>query len=207
MKNILFLDMDDVLTDYIGHMRQVCGGLIPLSKDVDTLTPAEKEIREKMLRTGLDNKTFWEDLPALPHAKRFYGIVKKGFDETHILSFYRPYHPESKPLQEVRHQKIKWIQTHIDAAFDPNHMIVTDKLKEKWLVENKNRFDGMCCLIDDSCTNATRWGLNGGMGVCHQNYEQTLKDLRVRGINVQEEKFITLSMCPYHRKSKIGRQF
>lgn len=178
MKRILFLDLDDVLTDWKGYITDQVGGFVSLRKDVSELSESEHQIHDRMLQVGMEQALFWENLPVHEGARAFLGQMRALFDEVYILSYYYPYHAESKSMEEVYRQKLNWIMRHVDADFCAERLWVVSEKKEVWWERQKEKFNGVCFLIDDDERNIRRWQETGGVGIHHENFEKTLNTVR-----------------------------
>ena len=156
LKYKLFVDMDQVLTDFDSRFEFFAG-----------LSPREYEQKyglnkfwEIIGKVGAD---FWSKMSWMPEGKQLWDYIKK-------------YNPSilSAPSKEAssRYGKRLWVQEHI-----PGTPLILASREKKKNYAGKNHI-----LIDDREDNINEWVYAGGIGIQFKSTSQTISDLKKLGL-------------------------
>ena len=161
---IIFCDMDGVLADFKTAAVKVNGMSIQKWMNI----PSSQQKWERIKNTS----NFWQNLPWMPGGQALWRFLTK-FDP-HILSAYveETYDPNCIP------GKTAWLRKNTR---------ITDKSKIHLVRrrEKKNfaKYGGQKnILIDDYEKNVREFINAGGMGIVHKNYRNTIRSLKLLGI-------------------------
>lgn len=160
---VIFIDMDEVLCDFIGGVCRVLG--LTRGELEPYRQPGEWEVVSSLDRwdrerggAGFDLDRFWEvihaggeqfwvDLDRLPWFDDVLAVVEHFTKEWYVLSA-----PSRDPVCQIG--KIRWLQKHIDGKFD--RYLLTP---HKYLLANSESV-----LIDDRFENVAKFMNHGGYG-------------------------------------------
>ncbi len=147
----VFLDMDGVLTDFVGAMLRLLGREEALQSWPPGVWDMPQALRmepaELWGRIAREGERFWAELEAYPWVDELLGLVAQ-FAPFTILSS-----PSSQP--ESLSGKLRWLQKRFGPAFrdyligPPKHLCARPDV----------------VLIDDSDENVSRFRLNGGHAI------------------------------------------
>lgn len=152
---MIFVDMDGVLTDFIGDVREFYPDMDDWAPD-DVLWPAVISI-----------PYFWEDMSWMPGGKELWEYVKKVGD---------PYVCSAPTRLDVRSPSGKLIWIHKNLGFD-THYVFTRSSRKRLLAAPGR------VLIDDLKDNVEGWIKAGGIGIHHKNADDTINQLVAIGNN------------------------
>jgi len=143
----IFLDLDQVLGDFDGHVKSLFGY-------------SPKELGDKRLWTLIDGVTdFWLTEPLMEDAEALW----------HALWHYRPTVLTGCPrtgYDRAVQQKTQWVHSHFGS--DVPVIPCFSKHKQAYM----ESFGDL--LVDDRIKNLRRWEDAGGIGVLHQNATATI---------------------------------
>lgn len=146
----IFLDMDGVLTDWDEAVRQLGHG------EALRENAPERDRAEMYRAINNAGTDFWANIEWTPDGKRLWEIVKM-FHPTLLTSPGRfPY--------AIRGKKI-WIKENI-----PGTPVFFSRNKSEYAERD-------AVLIDDQKNNISAWREAGGIGIYHQNTDDTEKEL------------------------------
>lgn len=146
-KTRVYVDMDGVLVDTYNHIATIIG--IP---HYSQITPVQWE----EFYSKVDGYELFKDLPMFPTANALLSIVKKYFNNYHLLSS-----PLNYDVAGSTRGKIQWLKNH--ASINPAS-VTFESAKEKYAVSN-----GVPnILIDDSASQLQRWRAAGGIAIKYQ---------------------------------------
>lgn len=177
----IFLDMDEVLADFVGGAARVFGieraeliaawpkgerGCVAATSSI-LIRRGEPEITEgdwceRVQKAGV---RFWLDLEPLPYMDAIFDLVrwyraKRLIDEWYILS-------APTNFVDSGSGKVKWLQRRLGKAFD--RIILTN---HKHLLANPD-----CVLIDDYEKHITDFRRAGGKGILFPSHHNSLHEL------------------------------
>jgi hypothetical protein len=149
-----FVDMDGVLSDFVGGSAKLFG--TTEARLTLTWTPGDFEMCHALSLESDDElwrridlvPGWWENLDPLPWAKELLDLVRSGPGEVFICS--TPSAGRHSPCG-----KVEWMRRHIDPYF--TDYILTS---HKYLLAAPDRV-----LIDDSTANCDRFSRAGGVSV------------------------------------------
>jgi len=152
----IFIDMDGVITDFLGGAASFFGydnGNIHdhwPNGEWGTAKHIKKffGVSERGFWEALRGKGFWRSLLLMPDAKEF-------------LKFIKPYKPVilTSPALESADGKMLWIKDNLPSYWKDRRVILTTK---KELVAGEGRI-----LIDDHDENIKKWENAGGIGILY----------------------------------------
>ena len=153
----IYFDLDGVLADFQGYLRQH----YPEIEDFNSLSD------EEFWPLVIKIPNFWENLPVLPGAKEMVqsAFENPKYDSVEVLSA-----PSRHDLRSYA-GKVTWLQKHFPDVF-PN-----DFRLNLVIAKNKKHFSNEgSVLIDDLAKNISEWNENGGQGILHldTDYQKTL---------------------------------
>jgi hypothetical protein len=146
----IYVDMDGVLTDFLGQITNLNEG---------------EEVPEDQRWTKINSwgLKFWEDMPWLPEGKKLWEGLKK-YQHVKILSSCG--HPERAYCKDG---KLNWISRELGQGWRERAIIYHQKdVYAKLYV----------VLIEDWNVNIEKWRNKGGTGILHTNAAETLRQLK-----------------------------
>ena len=160
--NIIYLDMDGVLCDFLGRVKEVTGEDFG-SPTLDTV--GKKEIKYNVSQ----EPRFWHDMAWNANGQQLWRYVKKYNPQ--ILSAYANWDKNSIP------GKHEWVKKNLGI---PKNRVNLVKRAEKENYANKNGTPNI--LIDDYIKNIREWESRGGIGIHHINTDRTIAQLKKLGL-------------------------
>ena len=148
----LYIDMDGVLTDFVGAFRNIGVG------DLDDLS--SKERWDAIDSQGIK---WWSAMSWMPDGKALWNFVKKH--KPSILS---------APSNKIESAIGKHIWVRRELGKDVNLIIKKADQKHHYA-------DSKSILVDDMADNINAWRAAGGVGILHKSASQTIKDLKKLG--------------------------
>ena len=137
----IYVDMDGVLTDFWGGLKEMCGDID--DSDMDNVWNAMRSIEHFYLKLK----------PIKGSIEMINSLVNKYKDKVEILSSIPT---EKKGIKYAEEDKRNWVKEHIG---DIKVNICYRKEKASF-AKNKG-----CILIDDYIRNVDEWNANGGTGI------------------------------------------
>lgn len=173
MKQIAFLDMDGVLSDFAEQAWRVCGiNVRSFVNRTTALTPVEVAQQNKVFYQANYSNEFWKTMPMMPFAKEVFEHLRQNFDDVFILSKFVPPQKNPERLEAVSYLKKFWFYENISDTHPVDHIIVSDKVKSHFLPK-----DAVGVLIDDQESNISEWENAGGKGIVYKNYSDLQKQV------------------------------
>lgn len=149
MKPVLFLDMDDVVSDFVTGVSQWFS--LPVadrsSFSIAKVFNVQPAALQGILHAIGRDVAFWEAIPKTEWADQVMDFARRNFDQ--IFFATTPTGPASAT------GKMKWLRHHYGIEVD--HVFVNP---HKWFLSAPGRL-----LLDDSPSNCTRWDAHGGTSV------------------------------------------
>ena len=143
----VYVDMDGVLVDTYNHIASMIG--IPHYTQITSNQWEE-------FYSKVNGYELFKDLPIFPTADALLAIVKKYFNNYHLLSS-----PLNYDVAGSTQGKIHWLKNH--PSINPAS-VTFESAKEKYAVSN-----GVPnILIDDSASQLQRWKAAGGIAIKYQ---------------------------------------
>jgi hypothetical protein len=154
----LYLDMDGVLTDFMGACEK-------LGKHMMVWYSNDKErFWNHITYTGTE---FWSEMPWIAGGKELYGFLESsGFSPTILSALPGP--ERGKAIVDARKGKIQWLRKELGTQSAINAILCLRH--EKALQSGISRV-----LIDDNSENIREWEEAGGTGILHKNANQTIQ--------------------------------
>lgn len=166
MKQIAFLDMDGVLSDFAEQAQRVCGiNVRAFVNRTTALTPVELAQQKTVFYQADYSNEFWKTMPMMPFAKEVFEYVRQNFDDVFMLSKFVPPKKNPERLGAVSYLKKFWFYENICSDYPMDHIIVSDQLKSRFLPQN-----AVGVLIDDQKENVAEWEKAGGKGIVYKDY-------------------------------------
>jgi hypothetical protein len=150
----IYVDMDEVLTDFEKHYEHCFG---------------------RRWRTIIDTAERWKPLNENPN---WYSKIPPREDARWLMEYLRSLNIPLRILTsggwnwvEVGAVKTRWCKDHFD--IDASDVLVVQNGREKY------KFAGPSyVLIDDMLQNIEPWTNMGGIGIVHKNAEETIQKLK-----------------------------
>lgn len=156
----LFLDMDGVLTDFMGASEK-------LEKNMTLWYDSDKELFWKHIASA--GSEFWSEMPWMAGGKELHRFLKvSGFCPTILSALPNP--NRKKALANAKTGKIQWLRKELGTQYAENAILCFRP--EKALQSGISRI-----LIDDNSENISEWEEAGGTGVLHKNANRTIRCL------------------------------
>lgn len=165
-KQIVFLDMDGVLSDFAQQAQNLCQiDVRSFVNRTTALTPVELAQQDKVFQLADYSNDFWKTMPMMPFAKEVFEYVRQNFDDVFMLSKFIPPKKNPERLGAVSYLKKFWFYENICSDYPMDHIIVSDQLKSRFLPQN-----AVGVLIDDQKENVAEWEKAGGKGIVYKDY-------------------------------------
>ena len=158
MKNIetIYLDMDNVLTDFHPHYKNSFG----LDwRDIHHVSDRWEPLNE--------NPNWFETIPLRDDALLLYNYTKSLGVTVKILT------ATGWKYNEVREAKRNWCEKHLP-DMPIGNILMAKEGKDKYLFARGPQ----CILIDDMERNIKGWRDAGGRGIIHTSTDQTILELK-----------------------------
>jgi hypothetical protein len=160
----LYVDMDEVLVDFLGGAEKVLG-----KKYTDKSFKDSKEKKELMTKNA---PNFFRDLKWKSDGKALWNFIKKY--DPYILSAYpKTWMPNSKK------DKMEWIKKNLGIS-SSKVLLVARADKEKYATSKEGQPN---ILIDDHSKNGKEWRGSGGVAVIHKSASDTISKLKKMGFS------------------------
>lgn len=151
----IYLDMDGVLADFEKGVKDVCR-FLPTSKN------------EKIMWELLSMEDhFYYSLSFMPGAKEAFRILYKKYGNS--LEILSAIPKPNKNIKNTEVDKRNWIRDKLSPEVKVNIVYREDKI---------NFCSPDSILIDDREDTVNSWIQNGGIGIVHIDWEQTLNLLK-----------------------------
>jgi hypothetical protein len=156
----LFLDMDGVLTDFMGACEKL-GEHMALWYDSD------KEHFWKCVTSA--GPEFWSEMSWMAGGRELHRfLIDSGFFPTILSALPNP--DRKRALVNARTGKIRWLRKELGVQYASNAILCFRP--EKALQSGASRV-----LIDDNPENILEWEEAGGRGILHKNTNRTIRCL------------------------------
>jgi len=164
---MIYLDMDGVLADFDRGVNELCG--------------MESNAQKKVFRAP-DDWPMWIAIRSVEHfynklelmrgAKEMFDLIYGRYgDQCEILTGV------PKPIRNIPtagEDKIAWMRRKLSDRIKINIVLRNEKI---------NFCKGPdCILIDDRSKTIREWEEKGGIGILHMSAEQTVEELKRRGL-------------------------
>lgn len=160
----IYLDMDGVIADFMGHAVTVLG------RDYrDEYWNGKSKERAKMIE---DTGTFWHHIPLLPDALELIEHLKPH--DLHIMSAYAKWDKNSQEGKKY------WLSNHMSFLPEKNVNLVLRHQKQFYATHKYNGTPNV--LIDDYEKNVKEWIARGGIGIVHTSARETIEQIKGLGI-------------------------
>jgi hypothetical protein len=154
----IYLDMDNVITDFDNACNSISADLIKLhSSDRD----------EFWKIIGFQGITFWSEMPWKGDGKELVDYLLNY--NTTILSAH-PNPKRGSVVEFSKKGKYNWLVREIDKDFADKAIICRRSDKKTYSSPN-------CILVDDNAQNIKSWEEAGGIGILHFASENTIDKL------------------------------
>jgi len=144
----VFLDMDGVLTDFLGAAAR----FLNLPCDINDMTHWNA-VLDYYYGTP---EQFWQDLPE-HFWSDYIGWMPDGIRIWNVVKEYNPIILTCPGLFSGGQGKINWLRTQLPEIYNAGNYLIGPT---KSVVSRKN-----CVLIDDSDANIEEWKSEGGYGI------------------------------------------
>lgn len=154
----LFLDMDGVLTDFMGACEK-------LGDDMMFWYSNDREFFWKKITSA--GAEFWSEMSWMAGGRELHGFLKNsGFCPTILSALPGP--DRKNALINAREGKIEWLRKELGASYAETAILCFRP--EKALQSGIARV-----LIDDNSENINEWEDAGGIGILHKNASRTIR--------------------------------
>lgn len=158
----IYFDMDGVLADYDGGLRELCG-FEPVDQRFET-EEHEKIKWEKVRSIG----HFYYKLKPIDGALELFRALREKYgNKVEILTGVPKPH---RNIPEAGEDKQRWIAEYFGKEVKVNIVFKEDK---KLFCKGKSYI-----LIDDLDRNINEWNTNGGTGILFVNAEDTMENIK-----------------------------
>lgn len=155
--NKLYLDLDGVFADFNYAVKELLGK-----------SPGE-----------VDKKILWKTIQEVPHFYlnlRLMDNAKEYFDyiyerSTLPIEILTALPSPSKKLRTSANDKIKWVNDNLTP------FIITNCVSN-WRMKSGFCRSNVDILIDDQEKNIVMWTEAGGIGILHNNFDETIRKLK-----------------------------
>ena len=162
----IYFDMDNVLADFDKGIVELCG-LPP--RDMENPDPV---VEDRMWEAIRGTEHFYDRLDLVPGAEDMFRLLNEQYSGNCEILTGIP-----KPIRGIPtagEDKINWIRRMLSKDIPVNIVYKEEK---------KNFCTGAhCILIDDFSRNIKEWEECGGTGILFKNAEDTIAQLKERGI-------------------------
>ena len=162
----IYFDMDGVLADFDRGVLELCG---MEALDQETRSPAEDDLMWEAIRK-VDH--FYDKLELMPGAKKMFDAVYGTFGDCCEILTGIP--KEKRGIVTAAEDKICWMKRILSDQVKVNVCYRAEKIEKCTGPET--------VLIDDLEKNIREWQDAGGTGILHRSAEETMKELKKRGI-------------------------
>ena len=164
-KQIVFLDMDGVLSDFAQQAQNLCQiDVRSFVNRTTALTPVELAQQDKVFQLADYSNDFWKTMPKMPFAKEVFEYVRQNFDDVFMLSKFAPPKQNPERLEAVSNLKKAWFYENICSDYPMDHLIVSNLSKSTFIRHPED------VLIDDQENNITEWERAGAKGILYKDY-------------------------------------
>ena len=154
---MLYIDLDGVLANFDGKVLEITGKY-----------PNE-----------LTTKELWKQLQLVDNFYYSLGIIKGSEEFLETILYVNNINTEiltalpspSKKLRTAANDKIMWVYDKLD------HYIITNCVSN-WRMKSYFCRNDDDILIDDQEKNIVNWQEAGGIGILHNNFEDTIQKLK-----------------------------
>jgi hypothetical protein len=153
----LYLDMDQVLCDFLKGADKAIGGSFTQAK-----TPERWNVLQQ-------TKDFWANLEWMSGGKQLYKFCSR-YDPS-ILSAYAGKDKNS------RTGKMKWLRKNTKVPKSKINLVLRSQ-KRKFAKDSEGK---PSIIVDDYVKNTRDWESAGGIAILHTNTSKTLSELRKLG--------------------------
>lgn len=153
----LYLDMDGVVADFNEYAYRVHG------------FDSEIEYPDHLWNQIAQNPRLYRDLKKTPYADDLVDYCRKFGEVNNYAVFFLTAVPKSNRLHWAFYDKVEWARTYFPDV--PVHFGPFSKDKHIHCKAND-------ILIDDRISNITEWRNVNGIGILHENFENTIDELR-----------------------------
>lgn len=160
----LYVDMDEVLVDFLGGSETVLGKKYNDSSFKDS--KAKKELITKKA------PNFFRDLKWKSDGKKLWKFIRNH--DPYILSAY----PQTW-MPNAKKDKMEWIKKNLGIS-SSKVILVARADKRKYAVSKKGQPN---ILIDDHTKNGKEWRIEGGVSVVHRSASDTISKLKKMGFS------------------------
>ena len=177
----IYFDMDGVLADFEGGVRELCGIEPPAQpEDVpEEEKEAAKKANNEMWERIKEVDHFYDQLELLPYARALFEAVYKQYrDKCEILTGIPK---EKRGITTAAEDKINWVHRLLSKDIKVNIVYREDKPK---YCKGKGYI-----LIDDMKQNILEWKEMGGTGFMNVQGDHTLNRLHYLGVIGEYEEF------------------
>lgn len=168
----IYLDLDGVLVDFDKHARELVKdfdlGKPHFNGDIPK-TPEYEKMRTNLRFAIARKKDFWLNLQWNTGGQELMRYVFNNFQIEDIYILTAHMHTDKTSCQ----QKKEWVAREIP-QIKSNH-VICDPSKHKYV----SSLMGKQILIDDRKKNIDGWIDKGGIGILHNNVNDTIKELKL----------------------------
>jgi len=163
----IYFDMDGVLADFDGGLRELCG--IPVTGRYGERTKEEDRLLWDSV-SKVDH--YYGKLKPLPGALEMFATIYDRYGQQCEILTGIP-KPE-RGITSAAEDKIDWVARYLSPDIRVNIVFRREKM---------NYCTGSdCILIDDLEETIDQWRKHGGIGILHRDAESTLRELKTMGI-------------------------
>lgn len=170
----VFLDMDDVLVDFTGGLKEFNSHHILDKRHLDV--PENKwNVKQiagdKFVVDCMNTDGFFRNLPMMGGAERLWAMAGTPY----VLTAW-PKTTDDK--SKIGKEKRDWIEYHFGQIPDDRFIYCSREDKAKYACEDNLVHLEQNILVDDMESNIEAWAIAGGNGILFRNMTQAIFDLQ-----------------------------
>ena len=165
----LYLDLDGVLMDFDGHIRQWgCDWRGPVyHHKPESEWTEEQAANDKRYKEVMAEHSFWQTMPPMKDAMLLWDFCRAH--DPHILT--------ATPAGAKYRERCAWDKlTSVHKHFDPHFR--SERFHAVLRSEKKHFAKPGAVLVDDMLPNCEEWNAAGGTAILHKDALSTIKILR-----------------------------
>ena len=158
-KRIVYVDMDGVLADFDRGFYEITG--------ISTDNLADDELWARIDAYG--KAKFFSELPWMDGGKEMWNFITENFLDVKILSALGK---SDKIDKQTTQGKTAWLRHHLPSLHSGDIILVDNKHRKRHYSKPGD------IIIDDTPVVIQEWVKKGGIGILHENAQNTISHLK-----------------------------